>query len=145
MCPSSLDVVEVQRSVDNSFAVVNVQQRTCSCRKWQELRYPCVHACAAIYFRREDPMAYISRYYAISELKAVYQPVPIPVGITTLLNDNTEPPVAKPMRGRPRKIRIRSRSEYLAEASPVHCCECGKAGHNVTTCKVRRLQQSSGV
>lgn len=48
-------LVEVQRNSSSSYAVVDTYGRACSCGAWRKLQYPCIHACVAIIFRKEDP------------------------------------------------------------------------------------------
>ncbi|KAG2775646.1 hypothetical protein PC116_g3592 [Phytophthora cactorum] len=86
--PSSEYVVEVMRSFDNSYAVVNVQERTCSCGRWQEMQFPCIHACAAILFRRKDLLNYVSAYYSVVKLQAAFEGITLPVDFNTITNDD---------------------------------------------------------
>ncbi|KAG6957372.1 hypothetical protein JG688_00011003 [Phytophthora aleatoria] len=51
--PSSEYVVEMMRFFDNSY-VVDVQERTCSCGRCQQMQFPSIHACAAILSTRRS-------------------------------------------------------------------------------------------
>ena len=43
--------------------VVNLQNRTCSCRKWELAGIPCYHACACIALRNDPWEQYVSHWY----------------------------------------------------------------------------------
>lgn len=128
---------EVKRNSTSTFAVVDIEERTCSCHFWSEHKYPCVHACAAIIFRGEEPVDYISDYYRTSHLQEVFAPYSHPVDVEYLVPDGTLPPSILKRRGRPKKVRIRNRSEYVNDDSPYRCSKCQKVGHNVRTCDRR--------
>ena len=52
--------------------VVNLQNRTCSCRKWDVIGIPCKHAIAFITLLREPLEKYIDTYYSVEKFKAAY-------------------------------------------------------------------------
>jgi hypothetical protein len=43
--------------------IVNLVQKTCTCRKWDLTGIPCCHAIACIWHNRKDPEAFVSSYY----------------------------------------------------------------------------------
>jgi hypothetical protein len=43
--------------------VVNLQDRTCACRKWDLSGIPCAHAVACIYYNEANPDDYVAHWY----------------------------------------------------------------------------------
>lgn len=138
----STDVYEVMRKSSPTHAVVDLSARTCSCNFWHEYQYPCVHACAAIMVLKADPLDYVSDYYLTSHLREAFAPYSRPVDVSYYEPDGTLPPAIQKRKGRPRKIRIRNRSEYINDDSPYRCSSCQQTGHNVRTCERRRKQKT---
>ena len=52
--------------------VVNLQNRTCSCRKWDVIGIPCKHAIAFITLLRGPLEKYVDTYYSVEKFKAAY-------------------------------------------------------------------------
>lgn len=134
--PVSGEIFEVMRK-DGTNAVVNITLKECSCKVWQEYQYPCVHGCAAILFVGQDPLTYVSEYYSMSRLQSVFVEHVVPVDVSTLTNDESKPPHVPVKKGRPKKIRLRNRSECAPEDSTIHCSVCSRSGHNKRTCRRR--------
>lgn len=134
---------EVMRESSRTNAVVELSDRTCSCGFWGEFHYPCVHACAAILSLRKDPLDFISEYYSTQKLHEVFKPFATPVDVAPVVSNGALPPDISKRRGRPKKIRIRNRSEYVNDDSPYHCGGCGGLGHNKRTCKRRADQKKA--
>jgi hypothetical protein len=57
--------------------VGNLQERTCSCGKWDVRDIPCKHAIVFITYLREPLDKYIDMYYSIVKFKVAYE-APIP-------------------------------------------------------------------
>src|SRR5579859_6613063 len=76
--PSTDTIIEVFSNVSGRNHVVNVAQRTCTCRSWQRMGIPCSHAISAIRFRKEDPQAYALQYYHLSAFRNTYATAIIP-------------------------------------------------------------------
>jgi hypothetical protein len=53
--------------------VVNLEERTCSCRKWQVRGIPCKHAISFISSLREPLEKYVDRYYSVEKFRAAYE------------------------------------------------------------------------
>ena len=58
------------RGPEGQFSV-DLDKRTCACRRWELTAIPCVHAVAAIIEQNEDPFSYVDQCYN----KTVYQQV----------------------------------------------------------------------
>jgi hypothetical protein len=125
-----------------SSHIVKPALKWCSCGVWQDTLLPCRHACAVYRKWKEADFNYIlmhllDDYYTYGFVQNIFKRNIYPVSLDTLAYDGeTTPPVAsKRSSGRPRKKRIRRRSQYAAaEDSPVQCSNCGAPGHNRRTC-----------
>ncbi|KAK9080877.1 hypothetical protein SSX86_000019 [Deinandra increscens subsp. villosa] len=125
--------------------VVNMSQRTCTCRGWEITGIPCRHAVAAIWTKGQHektkiiPESFIHPVYSMESFKVypingmdMWQKSQIPTVITP-------PTYHKPI-GRPRKARKRSTIELedqraRKDAKSNVCGKCKKPGHNSRTCK----------
>ncbi|XP_022032469.1 uncharacterized protein LOC110933562 [Helianthus annuus] len=149
--------VQYQVNSLRSQCVVNMKNRTCTCRKWDLTSMPCKHVVAAINdMARNDirigvPKELVEVYW-LSTWKKVYEnvinPIPGPENWipsqcpTTLL-----PPKHHKQVGRPQKKRKKSVGEVEVEAyfdsegkmtrkgNTTKCSKCGNLGHNSRTCK----------
>ena len=112
----------------------------CSCGRWQEYGIPCRHA-MAVFMWEKRPREYCTKrtsyYHKYVSLKNLYEGNHTPVTINHLVPDGvTTPPPTTRQAGRPKKKRMRSKTEFFdnREKSGKHCSFCGKPGHNRTTC-----------
>ncbi|XP_020419547.1 uncharacterized protein LOC109949184 [Prunus persica] len=136
----------VRRSNSTVFEVfadysvmVDLEQRTCSCRLWQIDGFPCTHAVAAILAKRDSVYDYVECYYKTDFFRKAYEsPIfPIPdIGKGLGSNGSAAgvvlPPITKRPAGRPPTKRIKVFGEFKR---PLKCSRCSVAGHNRKTCK----------
>lgn len=128
---------EVRPAVGRTYCVVDLARRTCSCGKFQEKQFPCVHACAGAVQSRLRAEDFVHASYATHALRQVYAGVVVPVDAATVLADGTTgPPGDIRQAGRPRKLRLRGRGE-VDPAAQVTCSRCLRKGHNARTCDRR--------
>ncbi|KAK1307650.1 hypothetical protein QJS10_CPA09g01276 [Acorus calamus] len=137
----------VRRSTDKQaevvgpqFAcVVNLEDRTCSCRAWQVTGLPCEYAAAFITsVRGLDILDYVDDCYSVQRFRAAYA---IPVGgmpsrelwDKVVLPYEVGPPKTIRPRGRPKKKRIRDPNEKRKGRHK--CTRCNTFGHQKNTCK----------
>ncbi|XP_021734705.1 uncharacterized protein LOC110698475 [Chenopodium quinoa] len=124
--PSSETLFNVSHNMDQ--VVVNLETRSCSCRKWDMLGIPCCHACACIFFLMKEAEHYVDPCYTRENyLKAYAGSIPP----STLHNKRKcphkdtaeappEPPTKKP-RGRPNKYCQPSQTSVAdAQVAPPH-------------------------
>ncbi|BBN69702.1 hypothetical protein Prudu_1115S001300 [Prunus dulcis] len=111
----------VRRSNSTVFEVfadysvmVDLEQRTCSCRLWQIDGFPCTHAVAAILAKRDSVYDYVECYYKTDFFRKAYEsPIfPIPdIGKGLGSNGSAAgvvlPPITKRPAGRPPTKRIK--------------------------------------
>ncbi|XP_016902695.1 uncharacterized protein LOC107991823 [Cucumis melo] len=119
--------------------VVNILNRTCSCRQWDLDLIPCSHACIALSTRNLNLHLYTDKLYYVSNLINLYKKGMRPIGTVNQIrnthqggNDGILPPQVKRAAGRPKKKRFTS---FLEKKASVRCSGCGKKGHNCRSCK----------
>ncbi|KAA0035755.1 uncharacterized protein E6C27_scaffold403G00270 [Cucumis melo var. makuwa] len=119
--------------------VVNILNRTCSCRQWDLDLIPCSHACIALSTRNLNLHLYTDKFYYVSNLINLYKKGTRPIGTVNQIrnthqggNDGILPPQVKRPAGRPKKKRFTS---FLEKKASVRCSRCGKKGHNCRSCK----------
>ena len=120
--------------------IVDIQQRTCSCRKFELSGLPCAHAAAvARYLRLSDCNLWASDFFTTETLRKVYMEAVFPVGDQSEWIPPEEPIVVLPpvitkrRAGRPRdNARIPSRGE---EPIQQFCSRCNVAGHTRLNCR----------
>ena len=120
---------------------VNPGLHECTCGAWQDLLYPCRHACAVYrhHYRKtfQDMMELVHPFYKYKSVHKLYEDNMFPVCMDNLKHDGvTKPPlVCGRQAGRPRTKRIRRWSEIVdPSASKVQCSLCRRRGHNKRTC-----------
>ncbi|KAJ0755480.1 putative transcription factor interactor and regulator CCHC(Zn) family [Helianthus annuus] len=153
-----VDAVQYQVNSSRSQCVVNMKNRTCTCRKWDLTSMPCKHAVAAINdMARNDirigvPEELVDEVYWLSTWKKVYEnvinPIPGPENwIPSQCPTKLLPPKHHKQVGRPQKKRKKSVGKAEVEAhfdsegkmtrkgNTTKCSKCGNLGHNSRTCK----------
>ncbi|XP_039131891.1 uncharacterized protein LOC120268648 [Dioscorea cayenensis subsp. rotundata] len=137
----------VRRSTDYKAEVsykdkrceVVLNERKCTCRRWQVSGIPCMHALAFIHSIRgakwED---YVDDYFSVDKYKATYQmevaPMPdINEWVITGDGESLLPPISRRPAGRPRKNRIKDFDEV--KKGRHKCKRCGSFGNHAKKCK----------
>ncbi|KAL5573136.1 hypothetical protein UlMin_022733 [Ulmus minor] len=70
---------QYQQSMRMRNGVIDLQVRTCSCRRFQLEQLPCVHAMIAIWHSKRDVYDFCSEYYNSPTWKATYAGVVYPL------------------------------------------------------------------
>ncbi|KAJ9541378.1 hypothetical protein OSB04_027884 [Centaurea solstitialis] len=136
--------------------VVNAQNKSCTCRKWELTGIPCKHAVAAIWFMAENggnvgsPEMWVHPCYWLDTWKAVYSFTINPITGMDMWPKSScpttlTPPLHHKQIGRPKKKRKKSVDELSQPVvkggklsrvgKTVTCLKCKKKGHNSRTCK----------
>ncbi|KAD7478078.1 hypothetical protein E3N88_01214 [Mikania micrantha] len=136
--------------------VVDVEQKTCSCRKWQLTGMPCSHVVAVIWDMSGNDMEvglpenWVSEIYWLEHWKSVYEHTINPILSKTewpksACPTSLTPPQHHTQIGRPKKKRKKSAEEIHEERSSAKklsrkgsagtCSKCNNPGHNSRTCK----------
>lgn len=143
---------EVSCATGVQFAV-NLNDRTCDCRKWNITGIPCSHAIAAILENKECIEQYLSHWYFKNTYLYAYAPMINPINGQDLWprssNIPLQPPYYTKQPGRPKKARrrapdspVRRKTKRGSTRIPrvtvgpgrYKCGKCNKTGHNKTTC-----------
>ncbi|KAK1409653.1 hypothetical protein QVD17_36182 [Tagetes erecta] len=136
--------------------VVDVQTKTCSCRKWELTGIPCKHAVAVNWNMGSNamnvglPESWVSDVYRLSTWQEVYKHTIVPICGVELWTPSNCPTTLLPPKhhiqvGRPKKKRRKTQDEMMSKV-PLegkltryghmkHCSKCKNAGHNSRSCK----------
>ncbi|XP_050224634.1 uncharacterized protein LOC126674254 [Mercurialis annua] len=119
--------------------IVDLEDKTCTCRKFQLDGIPCPHAMAILKEMNQEPYKFCSRYYKKETLLKTYEatvyPIEdqkmwaIPEEVTEMI---VETPLGRTKSGRPKKRRFKSISE---NSNNGRCSRCKLYGHNRKTCR----------
>ena len=55
--------------------VVDLENKTCACRRWQLIRLPCVHAMSMLLSQHENPLDFVDDCYKREAYLKAYNPV----------------------------------------------------------------------
>ncbi|KAL4320047.1 hypothetical protein GQ457_18G015050 [Hibiscus cannabinus] len=129
--------------------VVDMAERTCSCRRWQLTGLPCSHAICCIFNRREHAEDYVDDCYKVATFLNTYSYTINPIAGEDQWDlvqhgDAIIPPkLSKPKRGRHQTKRKKDFVEILEDGEKksnlsklsrkglkMTCSICGQQGHN---------------
>ncbi|CAN6352238.1 unnamed protein product [Urochloa humidicola] len=141
---SSDEIAEVCVKGSSGFkCVVNLQEKTCSCRKFQVSGIPCLHAIAFITKMCQPLANYVDSYYSVDKFRAAYE------NLIPALTDKSQwqqidhefmhPPLLKSTAGRRKNQRFKGCTENTGSTTRKkgqHRCDvCKGYGHRWYTCK----------
>ncbi|KAL5553064.1 hypothetical protein UlMin_040465 [Ulmus minor] len=130
------------RNFEQDQFVVDIQNRTCACRRWQLVGIPCVHAMCVIMTSNMDPIQFVDDCYKKDRYKLAYDPVIYGLNGPSMWPQTGDTPIRCPefkkQRGRPRKARKLQSDEVRQDGTTrlrknyvlIHCRRCGQVGHN---------------
>jgi len=136
-------------TVANEFAVrteaqtefiVNLRSHTCSCGRFQQLQFPCVHAMSVLHYINPNNLQvydFVHNCYTKNEWLRSYSGAFVLTNMEDLKRSDVKrlPPVFVPQSGRPRSGRIPSRGEINTNYSRRgKCTNCGQSGHYAPRC-----------
>ena len=123
---------------------INLQKRTCSCRKWDLSGLPCNHAVSAIYRSGKYTEDYVSEFYKkpflLKAYKPVFYPMPHQHGWTKTNTEDIMPPAFRDhLKGRRREKRRKGKYEVpkpkeTSRMATITCSNCKLQGHKYTSC-----------
>ncbi|KAK6123489.1 hypothetical protein DH2020_042778 [Rehmannia glutinosa] len=118
--------------------VVNLDEKTCTCRRFQLEHLPCEHAVAAVKKSGYSIYLFCSLYYTVEYWRATYSDIiyPVPNEVDWEIPENLGfsnvlPPLVRRRCGRTKTKRILSTGEFSQRQK---CSRCGATGHNRLTC-----------
>jgi len=121
--------------------VVNLLERTCSCRQWQVSGIPYKHALAFITSLSNSPIEqYVDMYYCIEKFRVAYSQLIPAMPDKTQWPKSTHdffmhPPLLKPVAGRPKTERHKGSSDKKRSKGQHQCPICMDYGHHWHNCK----------
>lgn len=136
--------------------VVNVNARTCSCKKWELTGMPCRHAVASIWDMAKNglepglPESWVHQSYWLATWQEMYSFKISPVDGPEMWGTSDSPIILTPPKfvtpiGRPPKKRKKSAAELYDQmvgsgklsrkGKTVTCLKCGTQGHNQRSCR----------
>ena len=101
--------------------------------KFQDLGFPCKHACAAAILAGVDIPSLCIQERHVLTLRMVYEMGIIPVDIETIPSLPLEAPLVHRQAGRPKMKRIRRQNEDRPK-KVYFCSVCHESGHTKRTC-----------
>ncbi|KAL0320080.1 UNVERIFIED_CONTAM: hypothetical protein Sradi_5269500 [Sesamum radiatum] len=128
---------------------VDINMKTCSCRRRKLTGIPCVHAVSAIVSCGRIPEDYVHNCYSIETFKKAYSFIINPVRGQTEWPETGKGPVAPNseirLPGRPKKVRRREPDEPAPSTNKnlklrrvgqktLSCSKCHREGHNKRKC-----------
>ncbi|XP_044454561.1 neurofilament heavy polypeptide isoform X1 [Triticum aestivum] len=131
-------------SGERTYAV-NLQHRTCGCKKWDMTAVPCNHAVSAIHKAKLQPEDFVHDFFKKKMYLAAYSPIIYPVPGPDMWprtdSMDIEAPVFKEHKGRAQTKRRKGQYEKPApkdtsRMASITCSNCKKVGHRYTNCNV---------
>ena len=123
---------------------VDIEKKTCTCRKWDLRGIPCCHGVASIYYLRKEVETYVDKCYTKDAYLRAYEGNINPcIGERhwPKIDNPINPPPIKIGPGRPRKNRIKGPHEDPKKPGKLSrhgiqmtCSICNKVGHNKRKC-----------
>ena len=142
--PLAAEVTVLDKEKREFRYLVDLEKRTCTCRKWQISGLPCIHALFFITSLRGSAAEidqYVHEYYSVDKFKATYAEN-VPSIEAKHQWDIVDPgfvmhaPIQGRAPGRPKKVRIRSSVEGAGLGPRKRKCKrCGRFGHFARNCK----------
>ena len=135
--------LSVRRMTDSVFVVtrvgngekrrvVNISEKTCTCKWYQEHGIPCYHACAVMLKHGIPAEDFCLDVVKTETLVRLYSGTVLPIDSDDLEEVTIIPPEVPKKIGRPRGKRIKNHLEKSAKEN--RCSLCGTVGHNKRTC-----------
>ncbi|XP_022031409.1 uncharacterized protein LOC110932378 [Helianthus annuus] len=152
---------QYQVSGRRSQYVVQLNERSCTCKAWEITGIPCKHGVAAIWYKAASNgqqvgilESWVHPVYRMDTWRQVYSFKVNPINGMSMWPKSQVPTTLKPPHyhkqvGRPRKARKKSAVELeditqggrLSKKNTIQTCRnCKEKGHNIRSCKKARSQ-----
>ncbi|CAO2205816.1 unnamed protein product [Urochloa humidicola] len=148
--PTGKGVFQVQ-VIDRQY-IVDIQAKTCDCRRWDLTGIPCSHAITCLRHERISPQLVVNDCYSTKSYLLAYGPKIWPCNDQSMWQkvDGLEilPPVYEKKVGRPPKNRRKQSQEVQGHdgtrmsrhGTIITCSYCGESGHNRGGCNMRKAE-----
>ncbi|EPS64713.1 hypothetical protein M569_10068, partial [Genlisea aurea] len=140
-------ITDCNDSVPEQF-IVDLVQKSCSCRRWSLTGIPCGHAVKAMWCSQKNPSDGVYEYYSVETYKKCYAGTIFGIDSyqywPAVDKPALIPPLDRKKRGRPKTLRKRAagepppglgRKKVKGTSRPMKCKRCSQPGHNSRTCK----------
>ncbi|KAI5650436.1 hypothetical protein M9H77_36441 [Catharanthus roseus] len=119
----------------NNVYILRMNNKSCSCSKWQAYTLPCSHALVVCKENCTRTYIYVMDIYSRETYRRTYQSNFHPVGHENFWRDTPynltfHPPNMNNERGKKQGIRFRGKMDYRNLDSPPRCGRCCMPGHN---------------
>ena len=137
---NTAEIQGTTKELKNWRHTVDLDNRTCSCQRWQIIGLPCTHALCLIHSMRNRSVEdYIDDYYSVHKFKKAYEHVIGPMNGRDQwpevdMGFKLWPPRLKRTAGRPKTRRMKGAEEGGKTTRQRQCKRCGQFGHMMKTC-----------
>ncbi|XP_020421399.1 uncharacterized protein LOC18772410 [Prunus persica] len=132
-------------NINDRMYVVDLERHTCTCRKWDLCRIPCLHSMVVIAKTEKSPYDFVHSLYKRAAYERAYEsyisPIPSQEYWRKTWHIPIKPPIYHKQPGRPRTSRQKELDEIPKNATKlrryeivIYCKTCGGEGHNSTSC-----------
>jgi hypothetical protein len=131
---------------------IDLQKKTCSCRRWDLSGIPCWHACSALRHDQISPESYVSACYSTEKFCKAYEHIIWPcrdvkewekVDAMTIKAPKFVQKVGRPQKNRrqqPEEKEGKNGQKKMSKhGAIIHCSYCGLPGHNKGGCSDYKL------
>ncbi|KAK0586338.1 hypothetical protein LWI29_005213 [Acer saccharum] len=137
------------RGLGDEQYVVDIENKTCACNKWQLIGIPCIHGISALSSSNRDPYQFIDIKYKKESFLKAYNPVIYGINGPSMWPKTNDKPIQCPdfkkQRGRPKKsrnlqsdeVRVGGKTKLRRNYVVLRCTKCRQEGHNKSTCDRR--------
>ena len=146
--PSGNEIFQVN---DRDFQyTVDLQAKTCECRKWNLTGIPCQHAISCLRHERIPPESVVHDCYSLAAFNRAYETNIMPCKDISIWEDvggqQVLPPIYEKKVGRPPKNRRKQPHEVQGKNGPrmsrhgitITCSYCKGENHNVRGCLLKK-------
>jgi hypothetical protein len=136
---------QVTNAKGDATYAVNLEAKTCGCRRWDVTGVPCNHACSAIIKSKQAPENYVSHFFKkpmyLEAFKPIIYPVPGQQDWTKTDTPDIIPPVFTINRGRKQEKGRKGKFEVpkpkdTSRMGTITCSNYKLQGHRYTSCTV---------
>ncbi|KAK2663987.1 hypothetical protein Ddye_002561 [Dipteronia dyeriana] len=137
------------RGLGDDQHIVEIDNKTCACNRWQLNEIPCIHGISTFLSSNCDPFDYIHNKYKKENFINDYTPEIYGINRPMIwLKTNDKPlecPLFKKQRGMLKKarnlqsdkVRVKGKTVLMRNYVMVRCNKCKREGHNKSTCDRR--------
>ncbi|RWR87935.1 hypothetical protein CKAN_01689900 [Cinnamomum micranthum f. kanehirae] len=130
--------IEFQVQSAEFVDVVDLERRTCTCRKWEIMGIPCSHSLASMKMRNLNPYDFVEDWYLTTTYRTTYNEVLHATRDSRQWEHTSDekvlPPCATKQPGRPKKNRVHVEGRNR-QRRVVTCSNCKERGHNRHSCR----------